>query len=132
MEAVGFGWTRYSPVSSETLVRSCQIHPRSGEILSDPVRFLPNLDEKSLVWPDLVFIVPEIDGFKWKSGRNLEKMAKFYGLQVDRVSQGLKEEIRNRPANVRFLESGLESERQSSQIRWFRAGRASWMGGGLI
>ena len=79
-----------------------------------------------------MFIVPEIDGFKWKSGRNLEKMAKFYGLQADRVLQGLKEEIRNQPANVGFLESGLEFDRQSSQIRWFRAGRASWMGGGLI
>ena len=45
--------------------RSCQIHPRSDEIPSNPVRFLPNRDEKSLVWLlDPVFIVPKIDEFK--------------------------------------------------------------------
>ena len=54
-------------------MRSCQIHPRSDEISLDLTRFLPNLDEKSSVRQDSVFIVPEIDGFKWKSGQNLEK-----------------------------------------------------------
>ena len=44
--------------------RSCKIHPRSGEIPSDPARFLANRDEKSLVWPDPVFIVSKIDEFK--------------------------------------------------------------------
>ena len=44
--------------------RFCQIHPRSGEIPSDPMRFLANHDEKSLVRPDLMFIMPKIDGFK--------------------------------------------------------------------
>ena len=44
--------------------RSCQIHPRSGEIPSDLVRFLANGDEKSLVRLDPVFIVPKINGFK--------------------------------------------------------------------
>ena len=43
-----------------------------GEIPSDSVRFLANRDGKSLVRPDLVFIVPKIDEFKWKSGWNLE------------------------------------------------------------
>ena len=46
------------------MARSCQIHPRSGEILSDPARFLPNRNEKSLVRLDPAFIVPKIDGFK--------------------------------------------------------------------
>ena len=46
------------------LVRSCQIHPRSSKIPSVPVRFLANRDEKSLVRPDPVFIVPKIDRFK--------------------------------------------------------------------
>ena len=45
-------------------MRSCQIHPRSGEISSDSTRFRPSRVENSLVWLDLVFIVPEIDGFK--------------------------------------------------------------------
>ena len=45
-------------------MRSCQIHPSSGEIQSDPARFLPNRDKKSLVRLNPVFIVPEIVGFK--------------------------------------------------------------------
>ncbi|XP_023877931.1 uncharacterized protein LOC111990390 [Quercus suber] len=40
------------------------LHLRSCEISLDPLRFLPNPAEKSLVQPDLVFIMPEIDGFK--------------------------------------------------------------------
>ena len=76
---VSFGWnsSHRNPSKcgeiSPNLVRSCQIHPRSNEIPSDPVRFLPNCDEKSLVQLGPVFIVPEIEGFKWKRGRNLEK-----------------------------------------------------------
>ena len=44
--------------------RSCQIHPRSGEIPSNLARFLANRDEKSLVRPNPMFIMPKIDGFK--------------------------------------------------------------------
>ena len=42
--------------------RSCQIHPRSDEIPLDSTRFLANRDEKSLVWPNSVFIVPKMAG----------------------------------------------------------------------
>ena len=49
---------------SPDLARSCQIHPRFGEIPSDLARFLPNRDEKSLVRLDPVFIVTKIDEFK--------------------------------------------------------------------
>ena len=44
--------------------KSCQIHPRSGEIPSNLARFLANRDEKSLVRPNPVFIMPKIDRFK--------------------------------------------------------------------
>ena len=49
---------------SQDQARSCQIHPRFGEIPSDLARFLPNRDEKSLVRLDPVFIVTKIDEFK--------------------------------------------------------------------
>ena len=72
--------------------RSCQIHPRSDEIPSDPVRFFPNRDEKSLVWLlDPVFIVPKIDKFKWKgagiwkNGRILHELwfrSGFTGIEL--------------------------------------------------
>ena len=44
--------------------RSCQIHPRSGEISSNLARFLANRNEKSLVRLDPAFIVPKINEFK--------------------------------------------------------------------
>ena len=100
-------------------MRSCQLHPRSDDISLDLARFLPNLDEESPVRLDPVFIMPEIDGFKWKSGRNLEKMARFYGLRVGRVSRVLEEEIRNRPIDIRFLMSRSKSDHW---IGWFKVG----------
>ena len=51
-----------------------------------------------------------------KNGQNLEKMARFYSLREGRVSLVLEEEIQNRPINIRFLESGPESDCQSSRI----------------
>ena len=44
----GGGRFRVNPIITEMLrntARSCQIHPRSGEIPSDPARFLENRDE---------------------------------------------------------------------------------------
>nr|POE90710.1 hypothetical protein CFP56_78840 [Quercus suber] len=69
LDRVACGWWS---VSGETdligilrnAARSCQTHPRSDEIPSNPARYLPNRDYKSLVRLDPVFIVPEIDGFK--------------------------------------------------------------------
>ena len=67
------GWVVFQPATvtdskrdeiSLDPARSCQIHPRSGEIPSDLARFLANRDEKSLVRPNPVFIMPKIDGFK--------------------------------------------------------------------
>lgn len=83
---------------------SCQIHSRSSEISLDLTRFLLNLNEKSLVQPDLVFIVPEINKYKWKSGWNLEKWS----------ASG-------------FFESRPEFDCQSCQLGWFRV-KFSWVG----
>ena len=49
---------------SPNSARSCQIHPRSDEIPSNLARFLANRNEKSLVRPDPMFIVPKINEFK--------------------------------------------------------------------
>ena len=53
--------------------RSCQIHPSSGKILSDLVRFSPNHVEKSSVRSDPVYIVLEINKFSSKCGPNFGK-----------------------------------------------------------
>ena len=73
-----------------------------------------------------MFIMPKINEIKWKSGQNLEKMARFYSLQEGRVSRVLEEEIQNRPINIKFLELGPESDRQSNRIGSGRV--AGWFG----
>ena len=55
--------TKRGEISPDPM-RSCQLHPRSDDISLDLARFLPNLDEESLVRLDPMFIMPEIDGFK--------------------------------------------------------------------
>ena len=104
--------------------RSCQIHPKFGEILSDSMRFLSNRAEKSLVQPDPVFIVPEIDRFyvkKWLKKKEKKKIKKAWinGLWVGWVSRVLEEEIWNWPIDIRFLMSRSESDHW---IGWFKVG----------
>ena len=98
---------------SSDLARSCQIYPRSGEILLDLARFLPNRAEKSLVWPDPVFLCQKMTDLSEKVAGNMEKMAGVNGLWPGRVSWVLEEKIRNQPAGIWFLMSGPESDRRS-------------------
>lgn len=48
-----------------------------GEISLDPARFLQNFDKKSPIRLDSVFIVPEIDKFKWKVVRIWKRWPNF-------------------------------------------------------
>ena len=70
-------------------MRSSQIHTRFDEIPSNLERFLANRDEKSLVWPDLVFIVPKMLDLseKWsesgKKARIWKKKRPEYGKIVE-------------------------------------------------
>jgi len=61
-------------------VRSCQIRPRFSENSSDLVIFPPNHAKKSLIQPDLVYIMPEIARIAKNITENLGKMVEVDGL----------------------------------------------------
>ena len=123
---VSFGWNQKSPEFTETwqdLARFAEDPPRFSLNLLDPARFLPNHVEKSLVWPNLVYIMLEITKLVENLAKSLEKMAEVNGLWMGRDSRVLEEEIWNQPSNAGFLTSRLESERR---IEWF------WVGFGRV